>query len=305
MKKLSYIARVLTGAALLRILTLPMSHAQEIAIPAFLDWQLDWTRGYMNVYWRRPIDLDGDGTPEFTMASMRTQGSGGVWPSDYSMVDRTTALFASKSVEMYLGPTRPGPRTCTPEAVLAEGTRIPANPPADSAWQWRNPWDYPALKGVGFGDTIRTLYYSNHPDSYEGWAIGYIKTTHSTIITNIVVGFRIPAPDGYRCGWVQLMMVLDPRPPKTAEEIIIADYAVHPQPGKDMVAGEHVGPLLSLSTGSNAVTLTWSTNATNAVLQQKLKLSDPAWVEVPGITNSQYTVTPTNPSSFYRLKTIP
>ncbi len=276
--------------------------AQEIAIPAFLDWQLDWTRGYMNVYWRHPIDLDGDGTFEFTMASMRTQGSGGAWPSDYSMLDTTTALFAGKSVEMYLGPTPPGPRTFTPEAVLTEGTLIPANPPADSQWQWRSPWDYPALKGVGFGHSIRSQSYSSNPSSGGAWANGYLKTTLGYFVTNITVGVQIAAPDGHHTGWVRLVTYPDYGPPETAEAVRIADYAVHPQPGRDIIAGEHVGPLLSLKASSNSVSLSWSTNATNMVLEQKLKLTDPAWTVVAGVTNNQYAVSPTNPASFFRLK---
>ncbi len=281
------------------------SHAQEIAIPAFLDCVADWTRGYMNVFWKHPIDLDGDGTPEFTMASVETQGSGGDPPYDYRMLDTTTALFASTNVQMYLGPTRPGCRTQTPEAVLVEGTLIPANPPADSKWQWKSPWDYPALKGVGFGHSIRSQSYSNYPNSGGAWANGYLKTTLGYRVTNIVIGFRISTAGGYHAGWTRLIKVSDPRPPQTAERVRIAEYAVHPQPGKDIIAGEHVGPLLSLSVSSNTVTLSWSTNASNMVLEQKLKLSDSAWTVVSGITNNQYTATPTNPSSFYRLKTAP
>jgi hypothetical protein len=276
--------------------------AQEIAIPAFLDCVADWTLGQMQIYWKHPIDLDGDGTHEFTMASMRRIGAGGSPPYDYTMTDWTTALFASTNVQMYLGPAPQGCRTAAPAAVLTEGTLIPANPPADSQWQWRSPWDYPALKGVGFGHSIRGQSYSNYPNSGGGWANGYLKTTLGYFVTNITVGFRIRTADAYRTGWVRLVTYPDPRAPQQAEKVRIADYAVHPQPGKDLIAGEHVGPLLSLSTAGNTAMISWSTNATNAVLEQKLTLSDPAWVAVPGVTNNAVTIARWSSSAFFRLR---
>jgi hypothetical protein len=305
MKKLSCIARLLTGVALLGTLTLPMSHAQEIAIPAFLNCEEDWTRGYLQVYWKHRIDLDGDRIPDFTLASLEQSGSYGDADFGYYMMDLTTALFAEKHVEMYLAPSLQPCRIFLPEAVIPPGTTIPANPPQDSVWAWRNPRDFPALKGVGFGKTGRVQKYFDPRGGSESWTIGYLQTSHIPLVTNVMFGFRIPAADGWHVGWLRLEYFLDLRPPETAESIRLTDYAVHPQSGKDMIAGEHVGPLLSLGASTNTMILFWSTNATNMVLEQKLKLSDPAWVTVPGITNNQYTVTPTNPSSFYRLKTVP
>ncbi len=283
--------------------------AQEPGCPNYYDCGSDgvWSNCETAGRSTNTIDLDLDGKMDFRFISRIATGNRGEQIPHLicEWGDRTQALFAEPHVQMYLSKEIWG--GCTyipPEARLTQGQTIPAKPALDSAWGWIQPTNVARLKGIGFGWTYRTLRYgipSINPDiSIQP---GYVKLGPPSSSTNVLFGFRIQRTDGWHLGWVRLVIS---ELPKKGMVVQIAEASVNPIPDQDVVAGVRAGTILTISSsGTNSLQLSWSSKATNAVLEQKLKLSDPAWVTVPGITNNQYTVTPTNPSSFYRLKTAP
>jgi hypothetical protein len=282
--------------------------AQEPGCPNYYDCGSDsvWSNGGTLGGSTNAIDLDLDGKQDFRLIDRIATGNRGEQIPHLicEWGDETQALFAEPHVQMYLSKEIWG--GCTyipPEARLTQGQTIPTKPALESTWGWIQPTNVARLKGIGFGWTYRTLRYgipsTNPRISIEP---GYLKLGPPSA-TNVLFGFRIQSTDGWHLGWVRLVFS---ETPKGGKVVQIADASVNPIPDQDVVAGVRTGTILAIrSGGTNSLQLSWSTNATDAVLEQKLKLSDPAWVTVPGITNNQYTVTPTNPSSFYRLKTAP
>ncbi len=278
---------------------------QEVACPDYYDCGSDsvWSNGRTIGYSTNAYDLDLDGKADFRLIHCVFGGDNGQqlpyiicnWRDD------TQALFAEPHVQMYLRKQEPGCMHLPPEARLVTQQLIPAQPPADSEWHWIQPTNVARLKGIGFGRTFRILRYGEPSGDTIPLDPGYIQRITPVQITNALFGFRIQQSDGWHLGWLRLHHY-SPNPPYAAI-IGVAEYSVNPIPDQDVFAGVKMGTFLNINTkGTNTINLSWSTNATNAVLEQRLKLSDPAWVTVPGITNNQYTVTPTNPSSFYRLR---
>jgi hypothetical protein len=282
--------------------------AQETVCPDYYGCGPDrlWTNGGTQGYSTNEFDLDFDGRTDFRLIQRTAGGTRGE-ENPYiicSWYDETHALFADPHVQMYLSKTIEDCLYIPPEARLTLGQPIPARPDSNSTWEWVQPTNVARLKGIGFGWTGRILSYG--APSIEGPIYlepGYMKVGPVHLCTNVLFGFRLQKADEWHLGWLRLVLSYTP---KGAMVFQITESSVNPIPGQDVVAGVRAGTILGISAiGTNGVNLTWSTNATNAVLEQKLKLSDPAWVAVLGITNNQYTVTPTNPSSFYRLRTAP
>jgi hypothetical protein len=265
-----------------------------------------WTHGGTIGHSTNTIDLDQDGRTDFRLMNQTAGGNRGEQLPHLicQWTDETQALFAEAHVQMYMSNETTDCQYIPPEARLTHGQVVPAKPAPDSSWQWIQPTNVARLKGIGFGWTGRTLRYgvpSIEPEIYI--EPGYMKVSPISRSTNVLFGFRIQRTDGWHLGWLRLMLSYTPKGVKVFQ---LTESSVNPIPDQDVVAGVRAGTILAISSsGANSLQLSWSTNATNAVLEQKLKLSDPAWVAVPGITNNQYTVTPTNPSSFYRLKTAP
>jgi hypothetical protein len=284
-----------------------MLHGQEVACPDYYSCSSDtlWSNCVTLGYSTNAIDLDQDGRPDFRLI-VRTAGGnrGEQIPSAIcGWTDETQAFFAEPHVQMYLSKELWDCKYAPPEARLTQGQTIPAKPALDSTWEWIQPTNVARLKGVGFGWTKRILSYGNPLLPDITLEPGYLQHLSTPKSTNVLFGVRIQREDGWHLGWLRVHLWKEPT---AVRHVSILESSVNPIPDQDVMAGVRAGTVLAISPqGTNSLQLSWSTNATNAVLEQKLKLSDPAWVAVPGITNNQYTVTPTNPSSFYRLKTVP
>ncbi len=61
-------------------------------------------------------------------------------------------------------------------------------------------------------------------------------------------------------------------------------------------------PTLRITKNQNgSLTISWDANAT-FVLESKVQLSDATWSPVPGVTGNSVTITPSQATSFYRLR---
>jgi hypothetical protein len=281
-----------------------MLQGQEVACPDYFNCgsYSVWTNGIFLGHWTNSYDLDLDGKQDFRLIRCTFGGNNGK-QLPYIICgwsDETQALFAEPHVQMYLSKHESDCLALPPEARLVTQQLIPAQPPADSIWHWIQPTNVARLKGIGFGWTLRILRYGEPSGKTIALEPGYIQRNTILQTTNALFGFRIQQPDGWHLGWLKLIFFYSP----TGGEVLqIAESSVNPTPDQDILAGVKMGTFLDVGTkGTNTINLSWSTNATNMVLEQKLKMSDSAWTVVPGITNNEYTVTPTNPSSFYRLR---
>jgi hypothetical protein len=257
----------------------------------------------------KPVDLDHDGRADFRFVRMSASAVHPTLPITDPLYcyfsDSTQAYFAEEHVQMYLGPIPSGCAMSLPAAVLAPGTIIPAKPAASNAWQWANPYGVPSLQGIGFGRTIRSQVFTDPHIPRGGWEPGYLHATRAPILTNALFGFRLPSADGWHSGWMRLGWFLDYRPPETAENVRMVEYAVNPIPDSEIVAGVHVGPPLQIATSTTngtTIRISWPTTATNVILESKSDLRDTKWETVQGVTNNEVTIKPTNASSFYQLK---
>ncbi len=277
---------------------------QEVACPEYFDCGFDsvWSNGRTIGYSTNAYDLNLDGKVDFRFIHCVFGGDNGQ-QLPYIICnwrDETQALFAEPHVQMYLSKQEADCLALPPEARLVTQQLIPAQPPADSTWHWIQPTNVARLKGIGFGWTLRILRYGEPSGNTIPLEPGYIQRNTILQTTNALFGFRIQQPDGWHLGWLKLIFFYSP----TGGEVLqIAESSVNPVPDQDVFAGVKMGTFLDVGMkGTNSLQLSWSTNATNMVLEQKLRLTDPAWTVVAGVTNNLYAVSPTNPASFFRLK---
>ncbi len=278
---------------------------QEVACPDYFtcgSYSVWSNATVISITQKSAFDLDFDGRPDFRLIDAVFSGH-----RDDQLPyiicgwgDETKALFAEPHVQMYLGKQEPGCVHLPPEARLVTQQLIPAQPPAESTWHWIQPTNVARLKGLGFGRTLRILRYGEPSANTIPLDPGDIQRITPVQTTNALFGFRIQRPDGWHLGWLRLIHYFSP----TGAEILqISESSVNPIPDRDVFAGVRMGERLELSAkGTNTINLSWSTNATNAVLEQKLRLTDPVWTVVAGVTNNGYAVAPTNPATFYRLR---
>ncbi len=278
---------------------------QEVGCPDYYSCSSDtlWSNCRTTGHSTNTVDLDLDGKQDFRLINRNAGGNRGEQIPHLicGWRDETQALFAEPHVQMYLSKeTWEGCAYVPPEARLTQGQTIPAKPAPDSTWEWIHPTNVARLKGIGFGWTKRILTYGNPLLDEITLEPGYLQHLSTPKSTNVLFGLRIQREDGWHLGWLRVHLWKEPT---AVRHVSILESSVNPVPDQDVVAGVRAGTVLAISPqGTNSLQLSWSTNATNMVLEQKLTLSDPAWTVVAGVTNNQYAVAPTKPASIYRLR---
>ncbi len=290
-------------------LALAGAMAQEATFPDNWSCSSDhfWKNDGIAFNFNKPVDLDRDGKADFRFVSSTAWA---VHPTRlitdplYSYFrDDTVAYFAEKHVQMYLEPVTSTCAMDTPKAVLAPGTLIPANPATTNSWQWTDPHGVPSLKGIGFGYTSRGQTF-NDPHIHGGaWEPGYLRLAPQRSLTNALLGFRLQSADGWHSGWMRIRWAPTVL---TIDSVKMVEYATSPLPDTDIAAGVHVGPPLQIATsttnGTNAIRVSWPTNATNLTLEAKGSWTATNWVAVPGVTNNEVTIATLSSSAFFRLR---
>ncbi len=285
-------------------------YAQEVAVPNYWDLTIPTSPGLsFYVEWERDADLDGDGKRDFRYIIGRCGESVNIedFRYGYSYDSETIAFFAERHVQVYMRPLTNDVygQTALPEAVIAYGTQIPATPPKGSAWKWISPYDIPALKGVGYGVTLRSIWWNDVHLPSPSWEIGYLRLSEARPLWNATFSIRIQRSDGWHTGWLTLRWTLFPAPTHF-DCVQMVEYAVSPEPNADIVAGVHVGPPLQITTsttnGATSIRVSWPTNATNLALEAKRSWTATNWMAVQGVTNNEVTITPWSSSAFFRLR---
>ncbi len=266
-----------------------------------------WKNDGVAFNYNKPVDLDQDGKADFhfmSMSAFAVHPTRQISDPLYSfLIDTTLAYFAAEHVQMYLQPVTGSCATDLPEAVLAPGTLIPANPAASNSWQWTDPYGIPSLQGIGFGYTLRSQTFNNPRTPGGGWNPGYLHVVYGPNLTNALFGFRLQSADGWHTGWMRIRWA---DTTLSIENVRMVEYAVSPEPNADIVAGVHVGPPLQITTsttnGATSIRVSWPTNATNLALEAKRSWTATNWMAVQGVTNNEVTITPWSSSAFFRLR---
>ncbi|MBM3882859.1 MAG: hypothetical protein FJ387_24570 [Verrucomicrobia bacterium] len=139
-------------------------------------------------------------------------------------VDRTEAFLPAEHVEVYgrVFQQFEGAEQDLLTLLLTNGQHLPATTrqpevwPRDG-WTWTRWQDWPRLRTVGLGITIRGITYGPCLDicSYSSQSVGYLDRTNTTGL----FGFRLPQADGWQLGWLRLVLD-DPWPWPTTGKVV-------------------------------------------------------------------------------------
>jgi len=262
----------------------------------------------VETYWEDPVDLDGDGEPEFWHGSYRQTHSyvyGENWSDAYS--DNTEALFPAAHVQLYALPwPDPDPRFA-PRMLLEPGQRIQVNPqpecPACESWAWDPPAAQIVRNALGLGRTSGVIFHSPCYEvvCYDHRNDGFLSTSGPT---NGLFGFRVLQSNGSHLGWLQLVKVTpaQPRPSGGYMVVLLTSYALHPDPDTEIAAGEEPRPRLRVELSSKQARLFWNTAFAGYTLEHTPRLDSPAWIPVPGVQANSVTLDLAEAKGFFRLR---
>lgn len=269
------------------------------------------------LYFREPLDLDGDGAAEFERIAFKaasfcfwTEWNGE--PASRVNKDTTEALFPVQGVEVYILPL--------PEYI--KGVRIPLWPqepiePAPalvgSRWEWHTVETSPYLRAFGLGWTGRVTETfpcrdPKHVCREESWP-GLLANEPRDGLVEAIVGFRVRRADGWHLGWVWLRRGGPPTPeeyqyPFGNYFISVVDWAVHPEPDTALRAGERPRPGLTAGRDAAAdqVVVAWHPNWTGWVLERARAPAGAPWEPAPGVTNNMLRLPTGDGPWFFRLR---
>lgn len=267
--------------------------------------------------WADMIDLNGDGTSDFLhLQVVRYQYCAlKLDPDNFRRMQRDTveAMYPQGGVEMYAlegyHPTPfhvPSGQLIEPKGsgpFLGEGG-------VSNAWLWTPNWVPRILPHSGLGICEHSWgsspcdEYPQLPSCEYATQTGWLRAKNPGIF-----GFRIARPDGWHLGWFKLAELATPiiRPDGKRSSVKLLDYAVHPDPGTAIRAGEKARPVLKAQITGGGTLLSWSTNWPGWRLSWSPTLNPMAWAPVAGVaTNTnRVTLASTNASGFFRLQETP
>ncbi|MBM3881911.1 MAG: hypothetical protein FJ387_19665 [Verrucomicrobia bacterium] len=283
-------------------------YAQRVTCPR-VESTGDYSCKEVKTYWEDPVDLDGDGEPEFWHGSyqqLHSYGYSEVWFNVY--VDNTEALFPAAHVQLYALPwPDPDPRFA-PRMLLEPGQAIQVNPQPEcstcQSWAWDPPAAQIVRHALGMGQSSGIIYHSPCDEVVcsDSHSAGYLSPT--TGPTNGWFGFRISRTDGWHLGWLRLANLsrAQPRPRGGYTVVLLTGYALHPDPDTEIAAGEEPRPRLRVELLAEQARLFWSTAFTGYSLEQTPRLDSPAWIPVPGVQANSVTLDLAEAKGFFRLR---
>lgn len=277
----------------------------------------------------QPIDLDDDGTADFTHERFRSyhhynRPANPDDPDDrgklYIQDDRVEAYFPAEHVELYW--LIWGPGLGGAEARLAAGQEVEVNPVRPlpgpdgrvplSYGSWGLPEPersrvYPDLETQGLGLGSRWIKRAPCPgkpppfedECYETYLTGYL---YRDVVWEgeEYFGFRLWREDGWHLGWLRLRFRYEhgKLPP-----VELVDWAVHPEPDTAIVVGEPARPTLRYGRGADgSLEVRWSPVWAGAVLERAARVTAPVWEPVAGATNGVGQLPPHQTQGFFRLR---
>ena len=295
----------------------PRASAQDRCPHGFLDcWPNEIYTCQTEVQWSRPVDLDGDGEADLQHVRVNThehcEDATGKELRD--LYDQTEAFFPAEHVEVWvLYNTLDEFHTYASFAVapgewIGDPALLACRPPLRycRAWSADRPQALPYLQALGLGITIRVIRYypAPFPDpGYDASAPGVIAIPENGLNFNDTVealcGFRIRQADGWHMGWLRLHYTFNQLP---LGDLEIADYAIHPEAGAPIAAGEPPRPTLRAAREEEAVVLSWSPVWSGYVLERSATLAPDSWEPVPGVTGHSVRLPAGGPPVFFRLR---
>jgi len=223
--------------------------------------------------------------------------------------DLTEAYLPAEHVELYgrVFQQFEGAQQHLLTLLLTNGQHLPATTrqpevwPRDG-WTWTRWQDWPRLRTVGLGITIRGITSGPCRDicRYYSESIGYLDRTNTTGL----FGFRLPQLDGWHLGWLRLVLD-DPWPWPTTGKVVgvrLAEYALHPDPDTPLLAGQPPQPRLRAERVGHEVVISWARVWTGYKLERTRTLSPPAWEPVLRVADNRVTIPAQGGPWYYRLR---
>ncbi|MBE7502504.1 MAG: hypothetical protein HS113_19900 [Verrucomicrobiales bacterium] len=259
--------------------------------------------------WKRPVDVDQDGVPDFSHERLRTenhwralQGQGVAF---YHQDDEIEALYPEAHVEVYVRVWSQDDALLQ-DCKLSPGQTIEPTPPLAPRpyWTWNLPEPVrPAFAAEGVGIVSRTTQEWCGPLTCWGGEItGFLKPAGFAQPQEGLFGIRLRRPDGWHLGWLRLRWTwaLEDDPPWGRLELL--ESAVHPEPEKAVQAGQPPRPELSARLEGGQVLVSWGAGWSGFVLERSRHLRPAAWETVGGVNDNRVRLPATDAPAYFRLR---
>lgn len=259
-------------------------------------------------HWTRPVDLDGDGTPEFHHARFDLiQFYNNGTQSFYETRDNREGFFAAEHVEVYAVNNWQYREFISPE--LPQGQTIPPNPPPvgewDPLWTFNPPFSLPYLQAYGLGwvwrNTDRAPCYVQPWECQGQDLLGLLARALEARTYVALAGFRVRQSDGWHLGWLRLHWDPDYTLDDRAPRVSLGAWAIHPEPEQTIRAGEPPQPTLRAQRAGDTVTISWHAAWTGWRLERRRELGPGTWESVSAVTGHTHAVPVADGPWLFRL----
>lgn len=204
-----------------------------------------------------PIDLDGDGSPEFNYEFQQEESGGDptVWTTGFGLRVWGVSRFLRHSDARIQ--FQEGEEISDRLVVYSRTLNVPGRPPR----------------------VFYDLGLSGYSSVFIGEWVNTITPKHFDGLREIILGARFSGDDGLHFGWVRLSRVeADMRTP-----FKVTEFIAHPVPGVGLSAGRRPDlPLPYAQFSAGTLNLTWDPRWGALGLEYSTNLASREWISLPG-----------------------